>query len=307
VKWEKVGHIFTADGSESWAVSHAFLPTATWYDRERIRVYVAFLDANRVGRVGYVDVDARDPQRVLTVSRQPVFDVGQPGTFDDNGVTPTCLIDHDGRKYLYYVGWQLGVRARYYLFAGLAVSDDGGTSFRRCSRTPILDRSNDELFVRTAPHVLKEDDRWRMWYIGGSDWIDVFGKMVPSYKMRYLESPDGQTWGRSGRVCLDFASPDEYGFGRPFVRKVDGLYHMWYSIRSVSKGYRLGYAVSRDGLEWQRKDDEVGIDVSPTGWDSEMICFSSLVSIPDATYLFYNGNRFGETGFGVAVCRTWGT
>ena len=48
-------------------------------------------------------------------------------------------------------------------------------------------------------------------------------------------------------------------------------------------------------------DDQVGIDVSPSGWDSEMIEYSSIWRHAGRTYLFYNGNNCGETGFGCAV------
>ena len=99
----------------------------------------------------------------------------------------------------------------------------------------------------------------------------------------------------------DLADDDEFGFGRPFVLKEDGLFKMWYSIRTRSKGYRLGYAESRDGQSWTRKDSEVGIDVSAHGWDSEMICFACVQRTRYGTYMFYNGNNYGETGFGVAV------
>jgi predicted GH43/DUF377 family glycosyl hydrolase len=304
MRWEKLGLVYRADGRESWAQSHAFLPTPLVRDDGTLRVYAAFLDRDKIGRVGYVELDPRDPRRVLAVSPRPVLDIGEPGTFDDNGVTPICIVEHQGRLFLYYVGWQLGVRVRYYLFVGLAVSEDGGETFRRCSRTPVLDRSDQELFVRTAAHVMVEEGRWRMWYIGGSTWVEAQGKRVPSYTLRYLESADGLTWGKSGRECLSFTSPDEYGFGRPFVLRHGDRYRMWYSIRTFSKGYRLGYAESRDGLTWQRLDDRVGIDVSPDGWDSEMICFGALVNVPSGTYLFYNGNNYGETGFGVAIKRS---
>jgi hypothetical protein len=78
---------------------------------------------------------------------------------------------------------------------------------------------------------------------------------------------------------------------------------MWYSIRTRSKGYRLGYAESADGRSWTRKDDEAGLDVSESGWDSEMICFACVQPTPYGTYMFYNGNNYGETGFGVARWR----
>jgi hypothetical protein len=301
MRWDKLGLVYQAKGERPWAQSHAFLPAPLVRDEDVIRVYVAFLDKEKVGRVGYVDVDARDPRRILDVSARPVLDIGIPGTFDDNGVTPVCVFEHRGKTFLYYVGWQLGVRVRYYLFVGLAVSEDGGQSFQRYSRTPVLDRSDGELFIRTAAHVLVEDGVWKMWYIGGSDWIEVGSKSVPSYRLRYLESSDGHNWGPAGRVCLNFASDDEYGFGRPFVVRQDGLYRMWYSIRTISKGYRLGYAESPDGLGWRRLDDRVGIDVSAHGWDSEMMCFGAVVSVHGQTYLFYNGNNYGQTGFGVAV------
>ncbi len=304
MQWEKLGLVYEASGDRPWAQSHAFLPTPVVRDERTIRVYAAFLDRDKVGRVGYVEVDARDPRKVLTVSQRPVLDVGEPGTFDDNGVNPVCLVPHQGRLFLYYVGWQLGVRVRYYLFVGLAVSEDGGETFRRVSRTPVLDRSDGERFVRTAAHVRVENGTWKMWYIGGSDWVEANGKSVPSYTLRYLESADGRTWGPSGRACLHFASPDEYGFGRPFVVRDGGRYRMWYSIRTFSKGYRLGYAESPDGLRWRRMDDRVGIDVSAAGWDSEMICFGALADVPGRTYLFYNGNNYGQTGFGVALGRS---
>jgi hypothetical protein len=76
---------------------------------------------------------------------------------------------------------------------------------------------------------------------------------------------------------------------------------MWYSIRSTTHPYRLGYAESTDGLHWIRKDDEVGIHTSSSGWDSEMICFPCVIDVAGQRYLFYNGNQHGKTGFGYAI------
>lgn len=301
--WEKLGLVYVPDGHVPWAASHAFIPTSWMIDDERIRVYVAFLDDKRIGRIGFVDVCARNPRTVLRVSAEPVLDVGQAGAFDDNGVTPVCILEHGGRLHLYYVGWQLGLHVRYYLFVGLAISSDGGERFTRYSEAPLLDRTDGELFVRTAPHVLRDGDTWRMWYIAGDTWINLNGRAVPTYNMRHLHSAQPTAWGRKGVVCLELAGEDEYGFGRPFVIKENGHFKMWYSIRSRSKGYRLGYAESEDGFQWTRRDDQVGIDVSPEGWDSEMTCFACVQPTRYGTYLFYNGNNYGETGFGVALWR----
>jgi hypothetical protein len=103
---------------------------------------------------------------------------------------------------------------------------------------------------------------------------------------------------------MDVAGGDEFGFGRPYVIHEDGRYRMWYSSRTVSKGYRIGYAESDDGLAWTRRDELAGIDVSASGWDAEMACYPYVQRTPFGRYMFYNGNNYGESGFGVAVLET---
>jgi predicted GH43/DUF377 family glycosyl hydrolase len=270
---------------------------------DRIRVYAAFLDCKGVGRIGFVDVEASDPRRILRVSENPALDIGEAGTFDDNGVAPQSIVESDGKLFLYYVGFQLHTKIRYTLFTGLAISDDSGESFRRYSRVPVIDRSDRELFVRAAVHVQHAAQRWRMWYVAGDRWVVAHGKQVPTYNMRYLESPDGTTWGPKGVVCMDPEGQDEFGFGRPFVVRENECYRMWYSVRTFSKGYRLGYAESTDGLEWIRKDSEVGLDVSEAGWDSQMVAYACIQKTRYGIYMFYNGNNYGETGVGAALLR----
>jgi hypothetical protein len=124
---------------------------------------------------------------------------------------------------------------------------------------------------------------------------------IPTYALRYLESHDGLEWGPQGEACLT-PRGDEIGFGRPFVlERGNGGLQMWYSIRTRKNRYRIGYAESPDGLSWERRDDRAGIDASESGWDSEMVALASLQETRYGTYLFYNGNNFGETGFGAAL------
>ncbi len=304
MRWEKLGLVYCPNGEQEWAQSHAFIPTSLMLDEDRIRVFAAFLDGELIGRVGYVDVAASDPLRILQVSEKPVLDIGAPGTFDDNGVNPLCIVGQGKELYMYYVGWQLQKRVRYTLLTGLAVSSDGGDTFKRVQRVPVLERSDAELFVRSAADVLLDDGTWKMWYVAGDSWIEIKGKPVPTYNLRYLESVDGVNWDGQGQVCLELAAGgDEFGFGRPFVVKKRQNYEMWYSIRTISKKYRIGFADSPDGKSWRRRDDEAGIDVSPGGWDSEMICCSCVQQTKYGTYMFYNGNNYGGTGFGVAVLK----
>lgn len=301
MKWVKKNIIYHLSSHIWWAKTHAYVPTAEVLD-DSIRVYFASLDKDRFGRIGFVDLDINDPSIIIQEAQIPILSIGELGAFDDCGVTPSCVVSVDGVKYLYYIGWQRTERVPHMLFTGLARSGDGKIFYTRYSEVPILDRIPSEPFSRSAPCVIVEDGFWKMWYWSCVCWSYHAGMIRYNNVIRYAESDDGINWRSNPHVCISPEGPMEYAIGRPWVLRDGDLYKMWYSIRSNAQiSYQLGYAESPDGLEWTRKDHEVGISVSEAGWDSEMICFSSVVDAGGKRYMFYNGNRHGESGFGYAV------
>ena len=307
MKWNKRGLVYVPDGSMPWAQKYAFPPTPLRVDDDTIRIFLAFCDQNTIGRIASIDVSAKDPSRVLRVSPKPLLDIGEPGMFDENGILPTTVIRVGSELYMYYVGYQLGQKVRYFQFEGLAISRDDGQSFERYSRVPVIDRSDSEPLHRTSAFVMQDEGRFRMWYTAGGQWtVGAGGKALPIYNLRYIESPDGKEWPRSGTIAVDFVSDDEHALGRPWIVPDGDLWRMFFSSRTRSKDYRLGYAESTDrGRTWVRKDAEVGIDVSESGWDSQMIAYASVIEVDGTVYMFYNGNNCGATGFGYAVLESW--
>jgi hypothetical protein len=300
MRWQKLGLIYRPRGDRWWARTHAYLPTALGIDDRVIRVYCAGLDTERRGRIGYVDLNAEDPRQILDEAEEPVLDIGEPGTFDDSGVSPSCVVTVEDTQYLYYVGWQKCERVPYMLFTGLAVLQGNG-KFARVFPTPVLDRTPEEPFLRSAASVLRDGGVYRAWYVSGLGWREMGGRTLPTYLIRHAESEDGVRWRSAGGACIAPRDEDEFGFGRPWVVKDDGVYRMWYSIRRRSVPYTIGYAESWDGIHWERMDHAVGIAPSESGWDSEMVCFPCVVDAAGQRYLFYNGNRHGLEGFGCAV------
>jgi hypothetical protein len=299
MRWRKLGLVYAPAGARPWARQYAHLPTPVVWDERTIRVFFAGLDAEKFGRVGYVDVDATDPTWVRAVSPEPVFDLGPPGTFDDSGVNPSCLVRVGDRWRMYYIGWQRSRRVPYLLFAGLAESADG-ERFQRVSQAPVLDRTDAEPFLRSATAVLPTDTGYRVWYVSATGWTRVNGEPYPRYVVRPAASADGLAWSAGGPVCIDLEG-DEFGIGRPWVVRDPGRFRMWYSVRSHARPYRIGYAESADGLRWRRLDDRAGIAASGSGWDAEMVCYAAVIDANGRRLMFYNGNRHGATGFGVAV------
>jgi predicted GH43/DUF377 family glycosyl hydrolase len=304
MRWEKKGLVYGPRGDSWWAQAWALQPTPLVRPEGTIRVFAGLRTLEGISRVGFVDLDAADPSRVLRVSKEPALDVGRPGAFDENGVVPCAVVERDGRLYLYYAGYQLGQKVKFYVFGGLAISDDGGVSFRRHSEAPICDRRDGELFFRVIHSIMFEGGRWRVWYGGGDTYEGEGGKQLPSYNIRYAESPDGLRLADEWRVCID-TERDEYRVGRPYVVRDGGLYRMFFSAGTEMTGYRLAYAESRDGINWERRDSEVGITVSSEGWDSQMQAYPAIVRHDERTYLFYNGNEYGREGFGYAELESW--
>jgi hypothetical protein len=303
MKWKKLGLVWNTDGTPVWAKTHSMGPTPFRLNDDVIRVFITCLDDLGRGRPGFVDVDARDPTRVLGVSPCAVLDLGEPGTFDDNGLMAISIVRIEPKKlFMYYAGFEICTHIRYRIFSGLAVSEDDGMTFERYSRTPILDRTNDELFFRGGPFVLFDEGIFKLWYVAGSEWIGLNGKPMPVYELRYQESQDGIQWSEKGQTSMAILGEDEHGFGRPWViKRGQNDYQLFYSIRRRSfAAYRLGYAESTDGVNWVRMDSKMGLDVSSCEFDSNAIMYSAVISVDSKTYCFYNGNNFGEQGFAVA-------
>ncbi|HZY20072.1 MAG TPA: hypothetical protein VFE82_16495 [Ramlibacter sp.] len=301
MKWRKRGVVWNTDGQRWWSRTHAMGPTPVVMG-DTIRLFLTTLDEQGRGRPTFIDVAAEDPTRVLRVADRPLMDIGQPGTFDDNGLMAVSIVASADRLLMYYAGFELCTHVRYRIFTGLAISRDGGESFERVSRVPVLDRSSQELYFRCGPFAMLDGDAVRLWYVGGSEWTELNGKPMPIYDLRYLESRDGVHWPNQGRVVMDITDPDEHGFGRPWIlRDAAGGYRMFYSIRKRSAAaYRLGYAESADGLDWKRIDEQMGLEPSPGEFDSDAIMYSAVIEAAGRTWCFYNGNNFGATGVGVA-------
>jgi hypothetical protein len=297
VGWHKQGRIFEPSGQASWIGTHAALPvaepTATGH-----RIYFSSRDGQGRSHIGYGELAHHEPFTLERLSPEPVLSPGALGAFDDAGVTSSCLVQRDRRRFFYYTGWSLGVSVPFYLSAGLAVSDSDGP-FVRVSQAPLLDRCAVDPYLTASPWVIAEETRWRMWYVSATEWALIDGRPRHKYLIKYAESADGIVWNRTGVVCIDYKSHEEHAIARPCVVKDGDRYRMWYSYRGDA--YRIGYAESDDGIRWVRRDDIAGIGVSADGWDAAMVGYAFVFDDGPRRYMLYNGNDYGRTGIGLAV------
>jgi hypothetical protein len=297
MRWDKRGVLIQPPVHLSWASSHAAVPHVDTHNGA-VDVYFTTRDEERRSHVATASVELAE--RGVHVSPEPILAPGPLGAFDDSGVMTSCLVRDGDCSYLYYQGWSLGVTVPFYVFVGCAVRARDGEDFERVSSAPVLGRHAVDPYMCASPWILREGGTWRMWYVSNLGWkTQPVGPPQYVVHVKYAESRDGIDWDRDGHVCIDFASPDEYAISRPCVLRDGDLYRMWYSHRGTA--YRIGYAESKDGLQWERKDALVGIDVSSEGWDSEMVEYACVFDHEGSRNMLYNGNDFGRTGIGHAV------
>ncbi len=308
MKWQKKGLIYAPKGEYSWNQSHASVPTVYKVNENILRVYFATRDTKNMTNISYIEVNADNPNQILYIHDKPVIVPGNAGMFDDCGAMPSHVIDVGDEVWMYYLGWNVRNTIAYHNSIGLAISQDGGVTFKKLSEGPLFDRNYIEPYYSAVPYILRENGIWKMWYLSNTKWVEYEGKSEPFYHIKYAESHNGIDWKREGRVAIDYKDEAECGIVRACVLKDGNLYKMWYAHRNLhnyrtdkSSSYRIGYAESFNGIDWNRKDNEVGIDVSDVGWDSEMIEYPFVYDHNGKRYMFYNGNTFGKTGFGYAI------
>ncbi|HXW28342.1 MAG TPA: hypothetical protein VEK55_03180 [Xanthobacteraceae bacterium] len=304
MRWLKQGRIFDPASHAGWG-SHAQGPTVLVRD-DYLRIYFASRPRPNISLPSYIDVDAVDPQRILSIHQSPLLEVGGRGSFDEFGVMPCDIVDNGDEVWLFYTGWSRGTTVTYVLSVGLAVSRDGGASFRKAFEGPVLDRTRYEPFMTMAAFILREGERWHAWYGSGIGFYPSEGKYEPRYVIKYACSLDGMEWHQPNVTCIEPKTEYESNT-RPTVIKVNDVYHMWFAYRGAEdyrggkNSYRIGYARSSDAVKWQREDAASGIAVSDEGWDSTMLAYPYVVRVRDRYLMFYNGDGFGASGFGYAI------
>jgi hypothetical protein len=296
--WKRLGVVFVPDGKQPWARSHASLPTPAHLAGDIFRFFFSSRDQDRRSHVGWADVEVSDHPRVLKTASEAVLSPGDDGTFDDSGVGIGSITVADDGVRLYYMGWNLGMRSSWRNSIGFAAARTVDAPFERFSLGPIIDRSPEDPYTLSYPCVLRFGTQdWRMWY--GSNLSPARGSRDMNHAIKSARSRDGVYWTRDGATVVGFAAEGEYALARPSVVKAGDSLLMCFACRG--ENYRIGAASSGDGVNWTRLDAVMGLGPSGSGWDGEMTCYPALFWHRKRLWLAYNGNRYGETGFGLAV------
>jgi hypothetical protein len=307
----RLGRIYdpeVAEGSE-WMREFAQCPTPHLLDENSVRVFMATRpprdsEHQYVSYTTYVDLAREDLFRITGASRSPVLSLGDRGMFDEFGVMPSCIVRHRDQFRLYYSGWTRAESVPYMIAVGVALSEDGGRSFHRIGPGPSLGIGPQDPFFVTGPVVQREVDGWEMWYLSCLNWMTHpnTGRLEPIYRIARANSKDGLNWLRgAGDVVPTTSQYECQDIFSPFW--AEGRWHAVFAVRDPILGdgrYQFAYASSQDKTNWTRDDGALKYDGDQLDWDSEMRCYPTILELDGKRVMFYCGNQFGRTGFGIA-------
>lgn len=309
LKWNKKGQIFNPK-MISEINTHGQVPFGIVLNN-KLRIYFTSRppkdnNNNYISYIYYIDCDINDLSNVLNINRTPLLDLGKPGSFDETGTMPCSVLNVHDKIFMYYVGWSRSANVPYHCENGLAISADNGNTFTKYNEGPIMGRSVENPYIVGCPRVYKFNDELHMWYIGGTGWVFDNNKYESIYNIKHAVSKDGLVWKTINHDIVEKKYDHECQTSVS-VFEFNGLYHMYFTyryaidFRNSERGYRIGYAYSNDFKVWTRNDDMGGIEPSPEGWDSEMICYPHVLNIDSKLIMLYCGNQFGFNGFGYSI------
>ena len=279
MRWNTKGVIYNVSGEFGWMNSHAQVPVVLPMT-DRYRVYFSTRREQTESRVARIDLSL-DWKHVLDIAKEPVLDLGPPGTFDEHGNMPSSIVEHEGLISMYYSGWSRRTETPYANFTGLAISKDSGLTFEKVSLGPVIAQDTYDPYSATSPDVIFDNGVLHCYYCSGTGWLLRDGKYEHVYDIKYATSTDGIHWQKEKRSILPQLTEEE-AITRPSVAKVEDDYFMWFCSRGTIdfregiNSYRIGVARSRDLVNWTRS--EQWVDLPTTEHDNRMQAYPYVLN-----------------------------
>jgi predicted GH43/DUF377 family glycosyl hydrolase len=246
----------------------------------------------------------------------PLFDIGEPGSFDAFWCVLPCIHRIGDKWHMYYTG-NSGEAGGLQSFRGigLAISDDL-LHWTRYSPEPVLLGdgfaewpTNRGIAGGGSLIEVPDEDGGKLYHMyytlaTGTPHADL--RINQAKQAVIAHSRDGITW-FDKRVLLRPRAQATYENAAVIALNIWQTRTRWRAIYA-GIGTRFGAysiceAYSDDGLSWERGEPDENLALAPQGdgWESQMTEYPHVVEENGKLRLFYCGNGYGATGIGTAI------
>lgn len=217
--------------------------------------------------------------------QNPIFSPSVP--WEGQVVKSPTLISNEEEYKMWYAGnndggWRIGY----------ASSKNGINDWEKPVNSSIID-IKDELIEGWQekdvhePFVLYDQtEGYQMWYTSvGTNWQGGPDR----FRLRYASSEDGIDWNEKDWVLRGWEGIpyewDKWDSGGPYrghsIIKTEDGYQMWYAGTGWDWQWKIGYAISVDGINWEKQNSGNAV-IKPTAlwekpWESSDVCFPNVI------------------------------
>ncbi len=261
-----------------------------WFTGRDIHTY-----SNKIGYAWSVDGRRWEVETTAVLT-------GTSYSWDEAGIETVTIVYDSNAVMNPYKMWYVGSRDMeqathsIYWHVGYAWSEDGTNWVKYPS--PVLTANIDSASLDhgslEGPSVILDKDTLRMYYAGFAD-IDQNMHFNQHFNINYAWSLDGVNWHKKlDRPVLEvgpMGSWDAHNVQDPEVLKIGEQYHMWYGGNaSDDLGQQIGYAYSKDGLNWQKSNANPILTTGKKGnWDEHLASYPTVVQVDSTFMLWYTG------------------
>jgi len=229
----------------------------------------------------------------------PIMEPGPPGSWDEMEINHASVLILNNTYHM----WYSGVDANDDNRIGHAISIDG-IIWARDTANPVLNLGTTAPWDTSEaihPSVIFENDTLKMFYNG-------YGGNTQRILFAY--SPDGINWtGYTAHPMLEpgvFGSWDGWELGPLCIIGDGNNYEMWYTgwDDTTSATFQIGYAVSMDGLNWNRGLPQAVLSPGvPGDWDEGAVGVPNVIRDGNLYKMWYGGfdGTYYQTGYATSL------
>ena len=284
-----------SDNLPSWLQKYAgscsILPIK---DSDFFHLYITGRDSTNRSVIGRAVWDPSKPQELQEISKDPIIELGDLGTFYDSGMSYPFLLEVKNDTYMYFTGWKKGSTVPFYNRIGLCIKRNNEDSFV-VKQSPILPLTDDDCFGSGSMQVIKEKESFTMFYTSFLGWTNNKGKISHKYKLKRTNSSNGIIWDDNREHLITNMSCKFDNICKPFLHKEN----FYFCARDNGEDYSI--YVLEDYLNNDENIKKVDFSIVSSDWDAYGQAYPTLIDINEKTFLFYSGNNYGEGGMGVAI------
>ena len=236
---------------------------------------------------------------------KPFYQPNRIGFFDSHGAMPNQVIKLKNQYYLTYNGWNALVD-HYLNSVGLIKLNlnRGKFSYEAALENPFLGRNFDNPSSAVVPWVYFYRNQFNVYYIGTDKWKKVNNKYQPLYYIKFAKGSNLYNLKTlNHKLLIDIY--DEEVYSRPTIISYKDKLIMAFCSRKIRdfrdgiNSYKIQFATAnRKNLIWKRKEYLFSPNLD---WCNKQTSYPFFLKKNDIFYMFFNGNGFGKSGFGVAT------